>query len=114
MQEEYYQENSMDNEIVVINEVYQAMKELPDKDAMVRVLEWVCNKLYIRAKFELSKKERLLREGREICGYLPTTPTKRWTESSVDNDWEEEEVEEVADFDTPTESASDSTEEKST
>ena len=112
MQEEYYQENSMDNEIVVINEVYQAMKELPDKDAMVRVLEWVCNKLYIRAKFELSKKERLLREGREICGYLP--PTKRWTESSVDNDWEEEEVEEVADFDTPTESASDSTEEKST
>ncbi len=94
MEDYYNTPTNLDNEILVLNHVHDALRTLPTQDAMVRVLEWVCNKLYIRAQFELSKRERLLRESREICGYVESSSSQeQWIEES-----EEEVGEEVADL----------------
>ncbi len=94
MEQEYYNDPAdLDSEILVLNEVHRALRTLPTQDAMVRVLKWVCNKLYVRAQFGLPERERLLRESREICGYVES---KEWPD--VEDSWEEDPVDEVVDI----------------
>lgn len=102
-----YEEPDIDPEIVVLNEVFHSLRKLPNQDAITRVLKWVCNKLYVRASFDLPRKERLLRESREICGYTDHPDP----ETEFDDEWPDE-AEVVADIETDEDTKPESDEEE--
>ena len=114
MEEEYYEEShDLDAEILVLNGVYRALGTLPTQDAMIRVLKWICNKFYIRSQFELPRRERLLREGREICGYVGPNLLENKLDAETENNWEEDPVEEVVDLESTNEPDTESEEKES-
>ena len=60
--------HNIDNEVLAMDVILKTLSPL-DKETSVRILEYICNRLYIRATFELPKKDRVIRSIKESSGY---------------------------------------------